>query len=253
MKKAMTMLTSLFLVLSLSASEEALNAEAVVELQEAIGLGHHADNDDDNGSTFFSVAVTPSTRVLSTSFSRGESSDARGGTLNLANRFFENLEFTLGHRFTNDRGSGLRLQSSFKWMKFRESGFKNSHLEFAPIGVSLDGETTMLGLLGGAYYDFNMIDNHSWDDIIYIGSSVGLVKMSALTGKADLNGPNSRVLQTEAGFLLGLTTQTDLQLGFEYMRIRPTDFIMSNGEAFNLGRFDRYMAKVGILHFFKKR
>ena len=153
---------------------------------------------------------------------------------------FEDIEATVGYK-----EGPLRF----------EFGIRRANFNFTPPDGSsyFDGPINApnIGPIGGLFYDFDLSDEEH-DEIFYIGTTFGILR-SRLGDHDDgiLTNINGII---EAGILVGIGGSTDFKAAFELVRMG--DFFYgsnaTDGSSFWRKPYNRYVFKMGFVHFFTK-
>ena len=257
--------TMAFTIFGNGGENEAVNTEEVLAVQEFL-------EDDGDGSFYVTVGLPHALRSPDALFEvKSIAGHKRSGEIPLKTKLHSNVDVGVG--FAKDSSNQrLRYEAGFKWMRFRYDRPRYTHFDFAPVSLDIINENTTVdggidarGPTGSVYYDVNIGDSDSFDEWVYLGTTFGLLELETAykLNIADFSttGDSSawtKVNQVELGAIWGINDSDNLkiQIGFEWMRLGKTNFenVDGNGSLLSLTKpVHRYIVKLGLLNFFRKR
>ncbi len=232
------------------------------------GTGHHGHfRRGSNQGTYFLMALTPTIQAPN-----GELAVVQDGEdlwrmeTGFTNRFFESAEVAIGQRKNN-----LRFQVGANWVRLNNNPDNVTYLHpflfplaFDPVEQFSDGNTNNLGIRGGIFVDLLDRSQGDYDEIYYVGTSVGLVRSAFHSNSEIMPGSDASMVTThelEVGALYGLTASTNLQIAFQVLRVgnmlwsesgQGVSFDAGVGREASFRPYTRYMVKIGLMHFFAR-
>ena len=261
----MRILTTLFFAFSflcsIHAEEEPSNAEAVRTLK------HNLFESNPDGGLYISIDFG-SRRVgedPTNSFNADADEGVRAGTVPINNRgVFGDLGASVGYQGAISNRISLRAEGGLRWMRFDLDNPTYSRVDFAPVPLDLinqmvqfEGTAEARGFRVGTFLDFHYGNSGSF---VYVGSSYGLVNMSAqynlTVGPEGSTLNDSHYINMKPGFEAGTVIRfgrTGLRIGYELTRFGQVDLTTAGGSALTVLPGNRHMVKVGLFHFFRRR
>ena len=230
----------------LEATVDAITAPVDMAV-EAVRGAFEDDGDDRRQGVYFGAAAAHVLNAPNPTFAVVMDGAAdMTGEIRATDDFLNDAEVFVGSRFGR-----VRIEGAVDWTRTNLGGNDGS-----PGSL---GTSDALGFAGGAFYDFF---GEGYGNVFYLGTRVGLVRVGLTETGGGSDWASTATLEIGSDF--DVSDSVDMRLGVEWTRVGGglligTDLGASElvlphpGGAVQVDPYDRYVAKVGILHFFGRR